>query len=420
MGQFSCKGWDCKNSETKQENEFRTSLSGVQDINLKYQGIKSNFLYYPSKSNIFFLPNAESHLITLQSNIRGYLSRINYQKQLKQNRPHYYYFSIEECECFLNKSSTLPSFREETSNKMYPHGGIYSGEMRGGFRDGLGKMKWKDGASYEGCWSFGRPAGQGIFIFPDGEKFKGHFGYYFSKGNENNLKGLGVVLWQENVSDGFLWLWYKKAICINSPRSISMTPRNEEVLAKVQEKYILMRANFEKIAGDSRFPKDAKERRYPDGGVYKGDMQGVKRHGFGKSTWPEGDFYEGEWKDDAQSGWGKNCWKEGAVYVGFFLNGLKDGLGKYVWEDGTEFFGEWKANKMDGVGRYTWNDGKLYLGQWVDGTMQGFGVLMWKDGRKYEGNWMQGKKHGEGLTFYSNGRVSRDIWRYGKIIKPDV
>jgi len=336
------------------------------------------------------------------------------------NRPHYYYFAYEEVTHFLSKKSKLPHYREETNSKMYNHGGIYSGELRGGFRDGLGIMKWKDGAIYNGNWSFGRPAGQGKFIFPDGDSYEGKWTYYFSKGFENDVVGLGVVLWRENVRDGYKWIWYKKAICINSPRSISMTPRNEEILSRVQEKYILMRASFDKLSNEVRVSRDPKERRFPDGSMYKGDMQGVKRHGYGKIVWVSGDVYEGEWKDDIQSGWGKNNWREGAGYTGFFCNNVKEGIGKYLWEDGNEYFGEWKDNKMEGIGRYTWNDGKLYLGQWVCGSMDGFGVLMWKDGRKYEGEWSMGKKHGEGLTFYSNGRVSRDIWRYGKIIRPDV
>lgn len=420
MGQFSCKGWDCKTSDTKQENEFRTSLNPGQDLHIKSKWINPSLLSYPSKLDFSYYSKHNSQIVKLQSYIRAYIARSHYFKNLKQSKPHYYYFSYEETTHFLSKSLFLSSNREETISKLYPHGGMYSGEMLGGFRDGQGKMQYKDGAIYEGQWSFGRPFGPGKFTFPDGESFSGQFKYYFSQGSENDIKGLGVVLWQENVKDGYLWLWYKKAICINSPRSISMTPRNEEVLAKVQEKYIIMRANFEKLLNEVRSPKDIKERRYPDGGVYKGDMQGIKRHGYGKIIWNEGDFYEGEWKDDVQSGWGKNYWKEGAYYTGFFLNNVKDGFGKYVWEDGTEYFGEWKNNKMNGIGRYTWNDGKLFLGQWDEGSMEGFGVLIWKDGRKYEGNWMNGKKHGEGLTFYSNGRVSRDIWRHGKIIKPDV
>jgi hypothetical protein len=259
-----------------------------------------------------------------------------------------------------------------------------------------------------------------LFIFPDGDSYKGPWLWYFSKGNENEISGLGVILWKENVNDGYKWLWYKKAICINSPRSVTMTPRNEEKMQQIQEKYLAMKQIYDKNLSETRAPIDNKERKYPDGSYYKGDLQGVKRDGFGKIVWIDGDSYEGQWKDDIQCGWGKNSWKEGAVYYGFFAENLKDGIGKYCWEDGIEYFGEWKVNKMQGVGKYNWNDGKVYLGEWDEGTMQGFGVLMWKDGRKYEGGWHQGKKNGEGVTYYTNGKVSRDVWKNCKIIRPDV
>ena len=367
----------------------------------------------------FYLPHMFS-ITKLQAFLRSFIYRELYKKSLKKSKPNYYYFSYEEVTFFISKCCALPSYKEETKAKLYSNGGIYSGELRGGFRDGFGTMHWKDGAKYQGEWSFGRPFGLGTFIFPDGDSYTGPWKCYFSKGSENELAGLGVILWKENIKDGFKWLWYKKAICINSPRSVTMTPRNEEKLQQIQEKYLYMRSFYEKTLKDPLEPMDPKERKYPDGSLYKGDMQGIKRNGVGKIVWADGDTYDGEWKDDIQSGWGKNTWKEGACYIGNFADNLKDGVGKYCWEDGTEYFGEWKINKMHGVGKYNWNDGKLYLGEWAQGTMEGFGVLMWKDGRKYEGSWHQGKKHGEGVTFYTNGKVSRDVWRHGKIIRPDV
>jgi hypothetical protein len=417
MGQFSCKGWDCKNSDAKIEEEFRTS-----DFNMQYQGVKTRVLHSPRSLQIDpsrYLSHLPS-VISLQSFFRTFIARSIYKKSLKKHKPNFYYFSYEEVTAFISRSCRLPSYREETKSKMYSNGGVYSGELRGGFRDGFGVMQWKDGAKYTGEWSFGRPWGQGTFLFPDGDTYSGLWQCYFARGSENDLSGLGLILWKEGVKDGFKWLWYKKAICVNSPRSVSMTPRNEEKMQQVQDRYLVMRSYYEKQVKEDREVREAKERRYPDGSVYKGDMQGIRREGVGKIVWADGDVYEGEWKGDVQHGWGKSTWKEGGCYLGFFANNLKEGIGKYSWEDGTEYFGEWKANKMNGVGKYNWNDGKLYLGDWVLGTMEGFGVLVWRDGRKYEGSWHEGKKHGEGVTFYANGKVSRDVWRYGKIIRPDV
>jgi MORN repeat len=361
-----------------------------------------------------------SLLIKSQSLAKKFVYRSRFLKILIRNNPSYYYFSYKEVTQFLSKISGVPEYRESTKGKFYPDGGIYVGDLRGGFRDGDGVMRWKDGSYYDGEWSFGRPFGQGTFTFLDGESYAGRWKYYFSKGNESDISGLGLILWKENVKDGYKWLWYKKTISINSPRSIAMTPRNEEKLLVIQEKYLQIKHYYDLNLSNIKASKHAIEKYYPDGSVYKGDMQGSQKQGYGKIVWVDGDTYEGEWKDDIQNGWGKNIWKEGSSYSGFFVNNLKDGVGLYYWQDGTEYFGEWKCNKMNGVGKYKWNDGKIYLGEWVDGNMEGFGAIVWKDGRKYEGSWHIGKKHGEGVTFYTNGRVSRDVWRYGKIIKPDV
>ena len=40
-------------------------------------------------------------------------------------------------------------------------GAIYEGDWLGGFRDGYGKMIWKDGTEYEGYWRDNRASGWG-------------------------------------------------------------------------------------------------------------------------------------------------------------------------------------------------------------------------------------------------------------------
>ena len=420
MGQFSCKGWDCKNSDAKNDEEFRTSVRNIKDFNIAYQGKVGSLSAKPMKIDYEYYSCHIKQVIKAQSFSKRIVYRLRYLAIIKSNFQIFSYFNFKEVTHFLSKTRAASVFHETVFNKTYNFGGFYSGDMLGGFRDGKGIMKWKDGAEYNGNWAYGRPFGTGIFIFPDGDSYQGLWKFYFSKGNENDISGLGRILWRENVTDGYKWLWYKKVISISSPRSVAVTPRNEEKLVEIEEKYIQLKMIFEKHLAERLSSKDFKERKYPDGSVYIGDLQGSQKHGYGKLTWGDGDVYEGQWKNDIQSGWGKNFWKEGSSYCGFFSNNVKEGIGQYFWHDKTEYFGEWKGNKIHGIGKYKWNDGKIYLGEWVEGNMQGIGVIMWKDGRKYEGGWHEGKKHGEGVTFYTNGRVSRDLWRHGKIIKPDV
>jgi hypothetical protein len=50
-------------------------------------------------------------------------------------------------------------------------GAKYSGEWVGGFRDGIGKMVWKDGAIYVGEWKYGHAWGEGKFTHAMGDSF---------------------------------------------------------------------------------------------------------------------------------------------------------------------------------------------------------------------------------------------------------
>ncbi|OMJ79425.1 hypothetical protein SteCoe_20580 [Stentor coeruleus] len=416
MGSISCKACDCNHSDVKLEGEFNN------DNYLTYQGFRETM-------NTFFQTDSQDHdqykahiksLIKIQAFARRIISRTHYLSQQRNLKPVYFYFNSEEVKQFVGHSTRMVGYRELVCMKTYKNGGVYSGEMKGNLRDGLGSMKWKDGACYDGFWSFGRPFGIGTFVYPDGEIYKGQWKNYYARGKDSEISGLGIVLWKENVKDGYKWLWFKKTIDLNSPRSVSLTPRNEEKLQETQEKYLEMKSDFETKSSQPLKPIKEQKIVYPDGSTYIGDVVAGVRQGIGKLSWPDGDTYTGEWKNDIQTGWGVNDWSEGSSYTGFFIANLKEGVGLYKWPDGAEYFGQWKTNKMHGIGKYTWTDGKIYLGEWEESQMQGFGVLLWKDGRKYEGTWMDGKKHGEGVTWYSNGRLSRDIWRYGRIIKPDV
>ena len=40
---------------------------------------------------------------------------------------------------------------------------------------GIGKFVWSDGGYYEGSWEFNKQEGEGIFVFKNGEIFKGYW-----------------------------------------------------------------------------------------------------------------------------------------------------------------------------------------------------------------------------------------------------
>lgn len=358
-------------------------------------------------------------VIKLQAFFKGTVIKRRYNKTLKGIHRAHQYFCKNELFAFLTKCR-FKKLRVKVNEKTYKKGGFYTGDMAGGFRDGKGKMTWKDGSTYEGNWSFGIPAGQGKFTYTDGDAYQGHWGFFFDSCEDHEISGLGLILWKENLQNGFKWLWCKSKIALSSPRSLIMTPRNEEKILEVQSKYLELTRIFELKSRTEIFLKINEKKYFIDDAVYEGDLLDGLRHGVGRMTWKDGEEYFGEWKLDQQSGWGKQSWPDNSKYVGFFFENQKEGIGSYDWPDSNSYQGEWRKNKMEGVGKYTWSNGKSYIGEWQESTLEGFGILFQNNEKKFEGFWHNGKKHGEGVTQYKNGKQSRDLWRNGKIIKPDI
>ncbi len=178
----------------------------------------------------------------------------------------------------------------------------YSQFVEGGkkwFKSGDEKTQVK----FEGDIVNGVPNGQGILIFPDGDKFVGEF-----KDGEKN--GQGTYTW----SDG--------------------------------RKYV---GEF----------KDGKRNgqgtgTFPNGDNYVGEWKDGIYHGQGTLILPLwGTKYVGEWKDGKKHGQGTLILPlSGTKYVGEFKDGEEYGQGTKTWYDGRKYEGEWKDGGM-------WN-GTLY------------------------------------------------------------
>lgn len=63
--------------------------------------------------------------------------------------------------------------REQRDPYRFKSGAIYTGEWKGGFRDGFGEQVWTDGAKYVGEWRDNRAHGKGKFIHVDGDVYEG-------------------------------------------------------------------------------------------------------------------------------------------------------------------------------------------------------------------------------------------------------
>ena len=87
-----------------------------------------------------------------------------------------------------------------------------------------------------------------------------------------------------------------------------------------------------------------------DGGVYTGETQGKKPHGFGRKVLQSGEVFEGEWVDGVLHGAGMHQSAAGDLYKGGFANGERDGQGVEVWASGEKYRGSWKEGLRHGQG----------------------------------------------------------------------
>lgn len=83
-------------------------------------------------------------------------------------------------------------------------------------------------------------------------------------------------------------------------------------------------------------------------GVYFGQYENKKRHGWGQFVFQNGSIYEGQWQNDAISGYGRlirnDCYYEGDV-----KNSRANGSGTYE-DHYRHYSGQWKNDKRNGIG----------------------------------------------------------------------
>lgn len=426
MGQISCKGCNLNNTSSRVEIDFLSlSLDQPEILVCNSKDLATSdttgspFLVYSDMRKLVISS------IKIQRFWRGYHCHKLYLNLLKNTSAPYKYLKQQE----LQESLCSSVYDDNVVFKKYKYfnGGIYTGDWKGGFRDGHGLMIWSDGAKYEGQWKYGRPNGKGLWKHIDGDSYYGQWKYPYFVGSYSIQNQVREV----KTNDGYEWLWYKHYLLKSNPRSNPISPKHMLQMSSLDSKLIEIESRLYEIKISSRqgfintnsSQTDSKDRvmhKFADGSKYVGEWKDGLRDGIGRQIWLNGDLYEGYWKEDNQNGLGKNIWTDGSWYIGGYVNNLKVGLGEYFWEDGTRYIGEWVNNCMEGAGIYSWPDGKCYRGEWLRGLMHGFGVLVYSDKRKYEGFWCNGKKHGEAITYLLSGRISKDIWRHGKIIKPDV
>mmetsp|Transcript_40053 Transcript_40053/g.29552 ORF Transcript_40053/g.29552 Transcript_40053/m.29552 type:complete len:134 (+) Transcript_40053:91-492(+) len=104
--------------------------------------------------------------------VRMYLIRKEWKKNRKIGKKKYF----TEAEFWETLTSKVynPNAPWKKGDYLYAcSGAVYSGDWKGGFRDGTGTMKWADGAVYTGHWKDNHACGKGKFEHVSGDVYEG-------------------------------------------------------------------------------------------------------------------------------------------------------------------------------------------------------------------------------------------------------
>eukprot|EP01032_Pedospumella_encystans_P018643 gene18643-biopygen15186 len=331
--------------------------------------------------------------------------------------------------------------------RTYSDGNVIEGEFKQSkVYNGVGVVKLKDGAVYEGEISKGKWHGQGKITHPDGRTAEGEFrnsklwngsgltvqgnDLYDGEVSEGKRHGHGQIFyangstWQGEFRDGVLW-----------------TGKGSLILK--------------------------------DGAVYEGEFKEGFRHGPGKIFYPDGRTLEGEFNQSTiWHGKGMVRLQSGDTYEGEFAAGQRHGHGHFSYLDGRTLTGEFRSGRIwNGTGvqklmygyvstyEGEFRDGKLWNGvatsrdgahqaQFIEGQMfvqnrddqgeaqflgvnvhftnkhgavfdgmyvdesrrQGKGQIKYPDGSVYEGEWLKEKRHGAGRLTSAAGEVFEGVF----------
>mmetsp|Transcript_23848 Transcript_23848/g.42232 ORF Transcript_23848/g.42232 Transcript_23848/m.42232 type:complete len:328 (-) Transcript_23848:41-1024(-) len=266
--------------------------------------------------------------------------------------------SLGDTEVRLLNSQTTPLTLSASGGKNaqvdYPNGDLYEGELLDSTPHGQGKMTYQgeDARVYSGSWLNGRRQGLGKVVWPDGATYEGDFleseGSYFVDGQPNKsdtlyfdpgIHGVGTLTF--NDGDKYHGQFSKGKFCGQGS----------------------IEANLQ---------------------AYEGSWDQDEMHGFGKFICECGDVYIGIWERDLRNWQGRMVTIGQAVYEGSWREGLRHGYGIESWPDGQIYEGEFEEDMYHGQGRMQYPDQRVYEGGWTRGIKHGKGTITEANGDIYD------------------------------------
>lgn len=258
---------------------------------------------------------------------------------------------------------------EGVGRMTWTNGDSYEGEFSQGLFHGKGTLTTSHSGSYSGDFVSGFMQGRGVYTYADGARYEGEFA-------QNQINGSGR------------WIFADKSIYTGQVAAGVMQGKGE-----------LQRSTGEKYTGD----------------FVAGKMQGT-----GVFVDAEGNQYSGDFHDNNFAGAGTYTSTDGFTYVGEFKNWRLHGKGIQTDTEGNHWEGEYKNGQLKGNGKYIAKDGEQYTGEFSYGKYDGMGKLIASNGDSYEGEFSYGRKHGKGELIYKEpiDGISKIIgrWEYGRLV----
>lgn len=197
--------------------------------------------------------------------------------------------------------------------------------------------------------------GDGIFAFPDGSTFTGHF-------KDAIMDGKGTFTWP----------------------------------------------NGNKYVGDFRAGKRDGQGTFTwgNGNIYRGGFSNDRRDGQGTFVGADGHKYVGGYRNGLKQGDGVFTSPAGDRYEGTFSDGQMDGEGTFVWANGDTYVGDFLDGQMHGNGTYTLANNGAYSGTFINDHMDGEGIFTWENGDSYNGT-ISFQKLGTGVLTTREGHSTK-------------
>ena len=297
--------------------------------------------------------------------------------------------------CFIYKDSPITYYVGYIRNQEFNGEGayydkdwnvVYQGKFERNKRTGFGTAVQNDKSVYYGEFSNDLPNGDGVYYFPNGSRFEGHFinGEKNDKGyliNENNTTKQEIIYKNGNVIEQG---------DIEECNKASYQKKIHKEFEELYKKYPIYVKMFMKLKPTKDTLVLVRGIKEDIDGLYIGEMNSIGfKHGRGVLLSPHGKTF----------------------YVGYFNNNMKEGHGIIYYEQNKpKYIGNFKRNKLCGKGRFYYTNGEKLEGEFNQ-VGEGKGIYTFADGASWKGNFYAWTLHGEGEYFSKDG-VSYGIKKY--------